>query len=62
MTADEAAHAFDRFYQANRSHAEEGTGLGLSIVKRICELLGGRISCESEPGAGTTMTVFLPNA
>lgn len=62
MTADEAAHAFDRFYQANRSHAEEGTGLGLSIVKRICELLGGRISCESAPDAGTAMTVFLPNA
>lgn len=62
MTADETAHAFDRFYQANRSHAEEGTGLGLSIVKRICELLGGRISCKSAPGAGTTMTVFLPNA
>lgn len=61
MAADEADHAFDRFYQANRPHAKEGSGLGLAIVKRICELLGGRISCESAPGAGTAMTVFLPN-
>ena len=61
MTADEADHAFDRFYQANQSHAEKGSGLGLAIVKRICELLGGRISCESAPGSGTAMTVFLPN-
>lgn len=60
MTSEEAAHAFDRFYQANRSHVEGGSGLGLSIVRRICELLGGTIGCESTPGEGTTMTVTLP--
>ena len=60
MTSDEAEHAFDRFYQANRSHVEGGSGLGLSIGRRICELLGGSVTCESTPGAGTTMTVTLP--
>lgn len=60
MTSEEAAHAFDRFYQANRSHVEGGSGLGLSIVRRICELLDGTIGCESTPGEGTTMTVTLP--
>ena len=35
----------------------EGTGLGLPIVKRLVELLGGEIACESEKDRGTTYTL-----
>ncbi len=38
----------------------EGTGLGLPIAVRLCELHGGRLSLESEPGRGTIARVSLP--
>lgn len=37
-----------------------GTGLGLSVVKDIAREHGGRVSVQSEPGAGTTMTIVIP--
>ena len=57
---DKQAHIFERFYQCDESHQEKGHGLGLSIVKRILELLGGQIACQSQPGKGTEMIVALP--
>jgi two-component system, NtrC family, sensor kinase len=38
----------------------EGTGLGLSIAYRIVEDHGGSFHVETEPGKGSTFTVFLP--
>jgi signal transduction histidine kinase len=53
---------FDPFRQvegtATRAHG--GIGLGLSIVKRIVDLMGGRIYVQSMVGQGTTFTVILP--
>ena len=39
---------------------EKGTGLGLSVVYGVVERHGGRLSIESAPGAGTTVTIRLP--
>ena len=41
-------------------HQERGEGIGLSIVKRLCELLDATFALNSEPGSGTTVTVFFP--
>ena len=37
----------------------QGTGLGLAITKKMVDLLGGVIECQSEQGKGTTFTVIL---
>ncbi len=53
---------FEPFVQADGSFARQhaGTGLGLYISKRLIELLGGDIYCESKEGVGTTFTCTIP--
>ncbi|MEA2827295.1 MAG: hypothetical protein QOG43_1734 [Actinomycetota bacterium] len=70
MTAEQAARAFDRFWQAggdssNRAPGQDGrgprgTGLGLSIVAEIVAAHGGDIRLDTSPGAGATFTIALP--
>jgi signal transduction histidine kinase len=55
---------FTKFYQADASLTREkgGSGLGLSICKGIIEAHGGKISLQSAPGTGTTVTFSLPKS
>jgi two-component system, OmpR family, sensor kinase len=55
-------HAFERFFLFSRyaSNRAVGTGLGLAIVKELTDAMGGSISVESTPGAGTTFHLALP--
>ncbi|MFA0964385.1 ATP-binding protein [Roseivirga sp. BDSF3-8] len=50
---------FDRFYQGS-TFQPGGTGIGLALCKELTELLGGEITCTSQPGKGSTFTVTLP--
>lgn len=53
---------FSPFSQADSSTSRnyEGTGLGLSLVKRLTEMMNGRVEVESKPGAGSCFTVTIP--
>lgn len=59
---DEQSRIYERFYVVDKSRSRKagGTGLGLSIVKHIVSLHGGEIQLQSQPGAGSQFTIFLP--
>lgn len=63
MSPDMLPLIFEPFRQAPGLHARHagGVGLGLYIVRRVIELLGGKISATSTLGRGSTFRVWLPH-
>lgn len=62
IPTDKQKVIFEAFHQLDAPEAPSraGAGLGLSIVKELVELMNGTIVVNSQPGIGSTFTVYLP--
>lgn len=60
IPSEQQARVFEKFERGNPQARQSGAGLGLSLVKSFVELHGGRVDMESQPGTGTTVTLYLP--
>jgi len=62
LTAEDAAHAFERgvLRERYRDARPVGTGLGLSIAARLVERMGGSISAQSAPTGGAVFRITIP--
>jgi signal transduction histidine kinase len=61
ISEEDRAQLFGKFARlsARPTAGESSTGLGLSIVKRLVEIMGGVVDCQSQPGDGATFAVHF---
>jgi len=61
ISPEQLQQLFQAFGQADDSTTRQygGTGLGLVLVKHLAEMMGGRVTVESEPGTGSCFSVLL---
>jgi signal transduction histidine kinase len=64
IAPEHAALVFEPFRRVETGYArsQSGTGLGLALSRRLVELMGGTLTVESAPGAGSIFTVMMPLA
>ncbi len=62
IATQELPFIFERFYRidGSRSRATGGTGIGLAVTAEVIKGHGGTIEVKSQPGAGSTFTIYLP--
>jgi len=62
IAAEQQASIFDPFMQVDAGHtrARDGSGLGLSLGRSLARLMKGDLTVESEPGRGSTFSLWLP--
>jgi CheY-like chemotaxis protein len=63
MTPEQLTKLFQTFSQADAATTRRygGTGLGLALSRRLCRMMGGDVTVQSEAGRGSTFTVRLPS-
>jgi len=64
IAPEHVSRIFDRFWRSPeaRARAAEGSGVGLALLSDLVRAHSGRVAVASEPGRGTTFSVFLPSA
>lgn len=62
VAEEELPHVFERFWRSPAARSLPGSGLGLAIVAQAVRAADGRVTLESGPGGGTTVTVVLPGS
>ena len=57
---EDQAKIFSRFYRSADAYQAEGVGIGLYLTRQIARKQGGYVKVESEPGKGSTFSLYLP--
>ena len=60
IAEEEQPRVFQRFYRGADHAEEEGVGIGLYLVRQIAEGQGGYVKVSSQPGTGSTFSLYLP--